>query len=166
MFRQRFPVIGKGLLDNRHELLMALLAPVIDQRRVFFDRRRQIVQVHQFGKFVFEHTVLTRLRESVLKAITGFIAPDRWDQFFDINARIPNIQAVHFAEFRHVFAIRAHAGEATSREQSSLKPLSRQARTKLVARRFTSHSQGAGSVSSRSLMSKITRRSGVAKRRS
>ena len=49
-----------------------------------------------------------------------------------------------------------------SRAQSSLKPLSRQASTKLAARRFTSHSQGAGRVSSRSLMSKITRRSGVA----
>ena len=32
------------------------------------------------------------------------------------------------------------------------KPLSRAARTKLVAKRLTSHSQGAGSVSSRSLM--------------
>ena len=36
------------------------------------------------------------------------------------------------------------------------KPLLRQARTKLAARRFTSHSQGAGRVSSRSLMSKIS----------
>jgi len=35
--------------------------------------------------------------------------------------------------------------------------------TTLPARRFTSHSQGAGIVSSKSLMSKISRRSGVAK---
>ncbi len=35
--------------------------------------------------------------------------------------------------------------------------------SKLAARRFTSHSQGPGSVSSKSLMSKIIRRSGVAK---
>ncbi|MNF99138.1 hypothetical protein D3C84_820250 [compost metagenome] len=40
--------------------------------------------------------------------------------------------------------------------------LSRAATTKLIARRFTSHSQGAGSVSSKSLMSKIRLRSGVA----
>src|SRR5690242_11893185 len=45
----------------------------------------------------------------------------------------------------------------------SLNPLSRHATTKLAARRLTSHSQGAGKVSSRSLMEKITCLSGVAK---
>ena len=44
-----------------------------------------------------------------------------------------------------------------------LKPLLRQARTTLAARRLTSHSHGAGRVSSRSLISKMTRRSGLAK---
>ncbi len=42
-------------------------------------------------------------------------------------------------------------------------PSERAASTKEAARRFTSHSQGAGSVSSKSLMSKMTFRSGVAK---
>jgi len=51
---------------------------------------------------------------------------------------------------------------ATSRATSSFSPLSRLATTKLAASRFTSHSHGAGSVSSRSLMEKITFRSGVA----
>ncbi len=37
------------------------------------------------------------------------------------------------------------------------------ATTKLAARRLTSHSQGATAVSSKSLMSKASRRSGVAK---
>ena len=37
------------------------------------------------------------------------------------------------------------------------------ATTKLVARRFRSHSHGATAVSSKSLMSKASRRSGVAK---
>ena len=53
--------------------------------------------------------------------------------------------------------------KTASLETASLKPLSRQATTKLGARRLTSHSHGAGSVSSRSLMEKMTRRSGVAK---
>jgi putative DNA primase/helicase len=44
----------------------------------------------------------------------------------------------------------------------SLRPLSRQAITKLTARRLRSHSQGAGRVSSRSLMAKMTCLSGVA----
>ena len=43
----------------------------------------------------------------------------------------------------------------------SLKALFRQATTKLAARRLRSHSQGAGRVSSRSLMAKMTRLSGV-----
>ena len=47
----------------------------------------------------------------------------------------------------------------------SLRPLSRQAITKLVARRLRSHSQGAGRVSSRSLMAKMTCLSGVARPR-
>ena len=51
---------------------------------------------------------------------------------------------------------------ATSRAVPAPRPRSRHATTKLAARRFTSHSHGAGSVSSRSLMEKITRRSGVA----
>ena len=44
----------------------------------------------------------------------------------------------------------------TSLAAASLRPLSRQATTKLAARRLTSHSQGAGRVSSRSLMEKMT----------
>ncbi|MNT89583.1 hypothetical protein D3C72_2303370 [compost metagenome] len=40
--------------------------------------------------------------------------------------------------------------------------MSRAATAKLIAKRLTSHSQGAGRVSSKSLMSKIRLRSGVA----
>jgi hypothetical protein len=46
---------------------------------------------------------------------------------------------------------------------ASLRPLSRHATTKLAERRLRSHSHGAGSVSSRSLMEKMIFRSGVAK---
>ena len=57
---------------------------------------------------------------------------------------------------------RTHAA-AASHAKLSLKLLFRQARTKLAARRFMSHSHGAGSVSSKSLISKMIRLSGVAK---
>jgi len=40
------------------------------------------------------------------------------------------------------------------------KPISRPATAKLAASRFTSHSQGPGAVSSKSLMSKTSSRSG------
>ena len=52
--------------------------------------------------------------------------------------------------------------KALARASFSLNLLWRPAITKLVARRLTSHSQGAGSVSSKSFMSKIMWRSGVA----
>ena len=51
---------------------------------------------------------------------------------------------------------------AASRQSLFFSRLFRPAITKLAARRLTSHSHGAGSVSSKSLMSKIKRRSGVA----
>jgi aryl-alcohol dehydrogenase-like predicted oxidoreductase len=50
----------------------------------------------------------------------------------------------------------------TSLATRSFRPLSRQATRKLVARRLRSHSHGPGRVSSRSLMEKMTLRSGVA----
>ncbi len=51
----------------------------------------------------------------------------------------------------------------TSRRSLFLNPRSRPATAKLAASRFTSHSNGPGKVSSKSLMSKISRRSGAAK---
>src|SRR5918995_970318 len=51
---------------------------------------------------------------------------------------------------------------AASRQSGASKPLSRPATTKLAARRFTSHSQGPGRVSSKSLRSKSRARSGEA----
>ena len=52
---------------------------------------------------------------------------------------------------------------ATSLKHRSDMPLTRPATTKLAASRFRSHSHGARSVSSKSLISKIRLRSGVAK---
>ncbi len=51
----------------------------------------------------------------------------------------------------------------TSRRSELLKPSSRPQTSKLAASRFTSHSQGPGSVSSKSLMSNSIFRSGDAK---
>src|SRR5215472_9506625 len=50
-----------------------------------------------------------------------------------------------------------------SSQRFRFKPNSRDARTMLAASRLTSHSQGAGKVSSKSLMSNSSRRSGLAK---
>ena len=58
---------------------------------------------------------------------------------------------------------RATAVSTTRRRSSSGKPFSRPAIARLAARRLTSHSQGPGSVSSKSLTSKTSARSGDAK---
>ena len=67
-------------------------------------------------------------------------------EYFAIRSRYERTQAI-----------------AASRCPAAEKPFDRAACTTLAARRLTSHSHGPGSVSSKSLMSKITRRSGVAK---
>ena len=55
------------------------------------------------------------------------------------------------------------AAVTTERRAASSKPRSRPATAKLAASRFTSHSNGPGSVSSKSLMLKTSLRSGAAK---
>ena len=55
---------------------------------------------------------------------------------------------------------RAPAATATRRMSAAAKPLSRPATTRLATRRLTSHSNGPGSVSSKSLTSNTSRRSG------
>ena len=61
--------------------------------------------------------------------------------------------------------VRYAAAVARAAARCSLRrwPLPRAATTKLAARRLTSHSNGAGSVSSKSLRSNTTSRSGAAK---
>ena len=54
------------------------------------------------------------------------------------------------------------AATAETRASSSVNPLLREAMTKLAASRATSHSNGPGSVSSKSLMSNSSWRSGEA----
>ena len=55
------------------------------------------------------------------------------------------------------------AANTTERQTAWSKPQSRPATAMLAASRFTSHSNGPGSVSSKSLMLKTSRRSGAAK---
>jgi hypothetical protein len=55
------------------------------------------------------------------------------------------------------------AASTTERQTASSKPRSRPATATLAASRFTSHSNGPGSVSSKSLMLKTSLRSGAAK---
>ena len=64
------------------------------------------------------------------------------------------------ANSRIALRYRAAAATATRRASAAAKPLSRPATTRLATSRLTSHSNGPGSVSSKSLTSKTSRRSG------
>ena len=68
------------------------------------------------------------------------------------------------AKLRHRLAVGARHGQVDRPPLlCASKPRSRPATAKLATRRLTSHSNGPGSVSSKSLMSKTSRRSGAAK---
>ena len=69
-----------------------------------------------------------------------------------------------FAAFLICSRYSSTAASTTSRRSERLKDRSRPAISKLAARRLTSHSQGPGRVSSKSLMSNISWRSGEANR--
>ena len=109
MLLQGFPVAGKVPSDSFHVFLVALLAQVIDERRVFLDGRRQTGGVHQCREVMFQHAAFAGLRQTLFHALAGFFVLDRRDQFFHIDARIPHVQDPHLAVFRHVFAIGPHA---------------------------------------------------------
>ena len=76
---------------------------------------------------------------------------------------VPELQRLQLAVPGHGLAVGADAGRdhVPGRRNPSARCPGRPT-TKLAARRFTSHSHGAGSVSSRSLMEKMILRSGVA----
>ena len=90
---------------------MALFAPVIDERRIFLDRRRQTGRVHQFGKLMLQHAALAGFLQALLGTLAGFFVLDRREQFFHVDAVIPHVQRPHVAVFGHVFAVGTHAGQ-------------------------------------------------------
>ena len=82
----------------------------------------------------------------------------------EVDPRVPDVEVRHAGELLHRLAVRARHGpvDRVALRRSS-KPRSRPATAKLATSRFTSHSNGPGSVSSKSLMLKMSRRSGAAK---
>ena len=70
------------------------------------------------------------------------------------QARVPDVHRAHLGELGHRLPIGASPTRASrSRASASVKPLLRAAIVKLAAMRFTSYSNGPGSVSSKSLRS-------------
>ena len=81
-----------------------------------------------------------------------------------VEPRVPDVEVAHRREAAHRLAVGAQARSGLpSFASASEKSRSRPAISKLAARRFTSHSNGPGSVSSKSFTSNTSERSGEAK---
>ena len=143
--------------------LLTLFPRVVDQRRVVLDGRRSTGHGRELGKIVFQHAASAGLGQLLLVQLAKFLVLERREHLLDVDARIPHVQRPASRCIPPcVRDTSAHTQARRRGRRPASKPLLRQARTKLAARRLTSHSQGAGRVSSRSLMSKTRRRSGVA----
>ena len=90
-------------------------------------------------------------------------APGQGDDRGGVDPRVPHVQQPHPGVAGQLLAVDARPppGRPGGRPPGRTRP-SAPATTKLVASRLTSHSQGAGRVSSKSLRSKTRLRSGVA----
>jgi hypothetical protein len=51
------------------------------------------------------------LLQQLLMPPAGLLVPDRREDLFDVDARIPHIEDRHLAELRHALAIRSRAGQ-------------------------------------------------------
>ena len=138
-----------------------------DQRRVADDPRLAVDGLGQ----------LVEGREAVLRAGLGDVLVQALlllgrglrrelrNDLLDVDAVVPEIQVPHPGVARASPRGNARADHLVDlvRASSSSKPRSRPATAKLATSRLTSHSNGPGSVSSKSLMLKTSRRSGAAK---
>ena len=83
---------------------------------------------------------------------------------FGVDLRVPDLERIASPSSRAgACGSCARRSPRASRPLASDRPIDRAASTKEATSRLTSHSHGAGSVSSKSLMSKMMLRSGVAK---
>ena len=96
----------------------------------------------------------------LLQALEGPLAEagilDAGDQLVGRDRPVPELQRLHLAELGHGLAVGADAGRGHVRGHGLLQAVVPAGHDEAGASRFTSHSHGAGSVSSRSLMEKMT----------
>ena len=167
--RQRAPV---GADHAPHDVLEVLLLRTRqhvldrgDERRIADDPELAVdgtTQLRERSHAVFRsHAGDVGLE--ALHLLAGQLCPELVADRRDIEARVPDVDVPHLREARHRFAVLAHCRRHDRATDRVVEARSRPATARLAASRFTSHSNGPGSVSSKSLMLKTSLRSGAAK---
>src|SRR5262249_33634989 len=121
--------------------------------RVSFANALRLVLVRAF----------VRSRLICLVSGRGDLRPKGLYEAVDVGSRVPQIEGADGCEVVHRLRYERTTGAQMRVRTLGAKPWSRPATAKLATRRLMSHSKGPGSVSSKSLTSKVKRRSGVAK---
>ena len=148
----RLGVRGLDEIPDRH-----------DQRRIRDDPRLAVDLLGELRERL-QAVLRPRLRAPPRHSplLRGALLPDRLLDGGDIEARVPHLHVRHRGEPPHRLAVLARDAQHGFSRCAFVKLRSRPQISKLVARRFRSHSNGPGSVSSKSLRSKTRSRSGDA----
>src|SRR4051812_9851471 len=103
---------------------------------------------------------LARLHDPVLRLLLLFRGGQHAGDVIDRQMGVPGSEIAQFCKSAHRLAIRGDRRERRRPARRGSELVARAATTKLAARRLTSHSNGPGSVSSKSLISNARARSG------
>lgn len=143
-----------------HVLVVAILSPTKDERRIVLDRWSWAIRIGQFGKLMFQHVTFVSLGEAAFRMLPRLLI-DTSQQTLHFHVGIPDIENCLLTDFGQVLMVGPYAPQSRVAGVILAESVWRNASTELAAS-FTSHSQGAGSDSSRSSASKTTRRSRAA----
>ena len=102
---------ANAALACREELLLLVLAPVIDQRRVVLDDGPLAHHLRELGEVVLDDGASASLGQALLKALAGLLVSEFLHQYLDVEVRVPHVEHPHLAELPHALPVGAHAGE-------------------------------------------------------
>ena len=131
--------------------------PMKDERRVIFDLRQAADDFCELRKIMFNHAGMARCGQSLPDTRARLLVLDHGEQVFHVDVRVPEIEHPHLAKLRHLLPIGSNAGRDCIAGQAFTKAVVSTSENKAGSQALHVPLPGCGSVSSRSLMSKITR---------
>ena len=161
------PRVELVALESERSEIVRRARPAGDRRRTGTRRRRwptRFANTRRWSRvlalarsaFAFRAPVVVMRRSRTAVSISARIA-------LDVDMVVPDVDRPHLRGAPHGLPVAPDPAVTMSRRSAGRKPRCRAQISKLAASRFTSHSHGPGSVSSKSLMSNINFRSGDAK---